>query len=227
MFSIPYDTAGMISAVADYAWLLGVAGVVVLTAAVLQDRLRLARRAAGLQAELETVQDRLWHLAESEERHRGLVEAQLDVMVQRDAAGRISFCNEGFAALAGISRDELVGSTVQPRVEATRAVTVRSDGVRLVDEAFATPSGLRWIGWIETQVPGRNGPETLRAGRDVTQRVEAERALEEARVRAEAASEAKSRFLANVSHEIRTPLSGVLGMADLVLDTDLATEQAT
>ena len=47
----------------------------------------------------------------------------------------------------------------------------------------------------------------------------------EARNRAEAASEAKSRFLATVSHEVRTPLNGILGIAELLAGTPLDREQ--
>ncbi|WP_186418257.1 response regulator [Bosea sp. CS1GBMeth4] len=194
---------------------------------LLRERQRAIRQARALTRDVEKLSDRLWELADSEERYRSLIEAQGDLIVRR-SEGRIVYANAAYAALLGGSEAEVVGSSAQPRVRVARPAQALPGGARVFDECIETGGGERWLSWVETVVPVAAGQAVLqRVGRDITSRIAGEKALEEARSRAEEASAAKSRFLATVSHEFRTPLNGILGMADLLGDTRLDPEQST
>jgi len=195
---------------------------------VLLIRWRLAaEKMRTLEAHVEELSDRNWELREAEERARSLLEAQGDLIVRRDSGGRVTYANDAFCALAGKTRAALIGKVMELPVLDRGALTVLADGTRVHDQKIANGASARWIAWREVAVRTEFGSEVQGVGRDVTDRVEAERALASARDQAETANRAKSRFLAIVSHEIRTPLNGILGMADLLLDTGLTPERVT
>ncbi|MCJ2058349.1 ATP-binding protein [Methylobacterium sp. J-048] len=187
-----------------------------------------ARRSVPDEAEAERLHDRIWRISESEDRYRALVAATTEVIVQRDARGRITYANDDYARLLGRPAIDLLGAQIDLEILERREVEVGEDGVRRMEAQIRSVDGqVRWFAFVEMPVAHGDAMHWLRAGRDVTARVEALRSRDAALERAEAASVAKSRFLATVSHEMRTPLNGILGMAELVLGTALDLEQRT
>ncbi|QCK86361.1 response regulator [Phreatobacter aquaticus] len=214
--------------IAGIATAFAVAGLAALFRLALVRR-ALSRKTAALEETVETLTDRVFELAESEERHRGLIDSLGDLVVRRDRVGFVTYANQAYADLLGLQPGKLVGTELMHTVAETTPERHDADGSHGADERVVTPTGERWIAWRHHAVRGADGrlDEIQSVGRDITDRKGSEAELALSRARAEAASSAKSRFLATVSHEIRTPLNGIMGMADLLIDTRLTPEQKT
>ena len=176
-------------------------------------------------------------LQESEEKYRSVLESVEEGLFETDLVGNLQFFNDSFCTIYGRSRDELMGMKGQDlhTSETKDRVYETFKGLYLngklskpsESEIVRKDNEIRTIEMSAGLIcDGSTGKKTGFRGviRDITEKKRAE-ALRQAKIEAETASMAKSKFLATVSHEVRTPLNGIIGMSELALDSPLDDDQ--
>ena len=178
------------------------------------------------------LEEQIMRRTRAEDAYQQIMDYSLDVICTFDREGRFLQVNRACEDLWGYPPQKLIG---QPSVQMIhpddrkKSIAVgRSvmngnpvndfeNRYRCLDGSFVS---MLWsANWSEEH------QITFCVARDITARNLMESELRRTKEAAEAASRAKSEFVSNMSHEIRTPMNGIIGMTELVLETELNLEQ--
>jgi PAS domain S-box-containing protein len=195
-----------------------------------------AYRLAGSHTDITERKRAEEELGNSETLYHSLVETLPVNVFRKDCLGRFTFGNSRFCNSLGQPPPQILGKTDYDYYPQELAEKYRRDDRRVMEtqevledvEEHLKPDGQKlYVQVLKTPVHDVWGAVVGTEGIfwDVTERKRIEEELRQAKEAAEAASRAKSVFLAAMSHEIRTTLNGILGMTELLLDTELSPAQ--
>lgn len=193
----------------------------------------------GVSRDITAQQEALHALRQSERLNRQIVDTALDAFVGMDAEGTIIDWNPQAEVIFGWKSEEALGRALSDTIIPERFRQQHIAGLKRFLETGEGNVIQRRLELIALHRSGREFPVEVTISpirdrescifsafvHDISNRKQAEQELRESKEAAEAANRAKSDFLANMSHEIRTPMNAVIGMTELVLDTELTQSQ--
>jgi PAS domain S-box-containing protein len=169
-------------------------------------------------------------LRTSEEKIRAVFEAMTDIVLVIDEKKSIELAPTNIKKLYDLEADPINKTVEQFFVEETNKIWLEK-----IEQALTTQETIYFDysltlnnreAWFTASISPMPNNSVIWVAHNIDERKIAEAVMEQAKVAAEVANQAKSDFLANMSHELRTPLNGILGYAQILqLDKDCTSKQ--